>query len=195
VSTVDETDEHLYPDVRDRAIAALRAGLGDGHLTLTQFESAMGVALSATREVELVELVRTLAPPVRITPRDRRLAEPLEIGSSGMFADIRLGGRWQVGRVTKIQTGPSKIVVDLTDAEFDDWNIDLTCQTGFGDVTVIVPRGMRIQLAGVSAPTTNKLDAPTPGFPVIRLNVMIGFGRLRLKHPRLTRAAKKALKA
>jgi hypothetical protein len=114
-----------------------------------------------------------------------------------MFADIRLAGRWQVARTTKVQTGPSKIIIDLTEAEFDDWNIDLTLQTGLGDVILTIPRGLNLQLAGVSAGahSTNNLAPPTPGSPMIRLNVMIGFGRLRMKHPKLSRAEKKALKS
>ncbi len=194
---MDEAEEHLYPDVRDRAIAALRSGLTSGHMSLSQFESAMDTVMRATREAELVELVRSVAPPVRITPRERRFHEPLVLESKGMFADIRLGGRWQVGRVTKVQTGPSKIIIDLTEAEFDDWTVDLTLQTGLGDVILTVPRGMNLHFAGLSAGahSTKKLEPPTPGFPVVRLNVMIGFGRLRLKHPRLSRFEKKALQA
>ncbi|MEY2426575.1 MAG: hypothetical protein QOI61_2147 [Actinomycetota bacterium] len=193
---MNETDDHIYADVRERVIELLRASLGDGRMSIVQFEEAMGTALASNSEAELTDLVRRLAPPVRITPADRRMDEPLVIESKGMFGDIRLRGRWQVARKTKVQTGPSKIIIDLTEAEYDDWNIDLTLQTGLGDVILTVPRGMNIQWAGVSAGAhTSKLDPPTPGYPTIRLNVMIGFGRLRLKHPRLSRAEKKALKA
>ena len=192
---VDEAEEHLYPDVRERAIGALRLGLTTGRMSLTQFEAAMDTAMRATREAELVELVRTVAPPVRITSRERRLTEPLSITTPGLFQDIRLRGNWQVPRELRIQTGPSKIILDLTEAEFDDWNVDIRAQTGFGDVIVIVPRGMAVQLIGVSGTHNSKLEPPTPGYPVVRLSVMIGIGRLRLKHPRLSRAEKKALKA
>jgi len=196
VSAVDETEEHLYPDVRDRALAALRAALSAGHLTLTQYEAAMDTALHATREAELVELVRAIAPPVRITPRDRRFTEPQVVATTGMFQDIRLRGKWQVARTLRVQTGPSKIVLNFTEAEFDDWTVDVTAQTALGDVTVIVPRGMAVQLNSVNGPSLNRLDPPAPGYPVLRLNVNItGLGKLRLKHPRLSRKEKKALNA
>jgi hypothetical protein len=175
----------------------LRAGLTDGVASLSDYEAAIEAALKATTEAELTDLVRKFAPPVRITPPERRYTEPLVIESKGMFADIRLAGRWQVARTTKVQTGPSKIIIDLTEAEFDEWNIDLTLQTGLGDVILTIPRGMNLQLAGVSAGahSTKNLAPPTPGYPMIRLNVMIGFGRLRMKHPKLSRAEKKALKS
>jgi hypothetical protein len=175
----------------------LRAGLTHGTGSLAEYESAIEAALKATTEAELAQIVRKFAPPVRITPPERRYAEPLVIESKGFFADIRLAGRWQVARTTKVQTGPSKINVDLTEAEFDDWTIDLTLQTGLGDVILTIPRGMNVQLAGVSAGahSTKNMAPPVPGYPTIRLTVMIGFGRLRMKHPKLTRAEKKALKA
>ena len=181
----------VRPAARDRVLELLRAGLSDGHSDITEYETAIDAALHAETEAELAELVRKYAPPVEITPPERRYAEPRKMETLGMFSDIRLRGRWQVARDLTVKTGPSKIVLHFTDAEFDDWDVKLRTETGFGDITLIVPRGIAIQLVDIVAPVTNKLEPAAPGFPIIQLTAKIGFGRLRLKHPRETRQQKK----
>lgn len=179
----------VRPDVRDRVLELLRAGLSQGHSDIAEYETAIDAALHAESETELADLVRKYAPPVEITPPERRYAEPFKMETLGMFSDIRMHGRWQVARDLTVKTGPSRMVLDFVDAEFDDWEIKLTAQAGFGDITLIVPRGMTVQLIDVVGPVTNKLAEPTPGYPVILLTAKIGFGRLRLKHPRVSRRA------
>ncbi|MEY2469426.1 MAG: hypothetical protein QOF21_2124, partial [Actinomycetota bacterium] len=69
-------------------------------------------------------------------------------------------------------------------------------QTALGDITVIVPRGMAVQLASVNGPSLNRLAPPVPGYPVVRLAVNImGLGKLRLRHPRESRKTKRERKA
>ncbi|MEY2474073.1 MAG: hypothetical protein QOK28_3402 [Actinomycetota bacterium] len=180
-------------DVRDRVLELLRAGLSDGHSDITEYEAAIDAALHATSEAELAELVRKYAPPVTITPPERCYSQPFKMETLGLFSDIRMRGRWQVARDLTVKTGPSKIVLDFTDAEFDDWDVKLKTETGLGDITLIVPRGVTVKLVDVVGPVTNKLEESTPGYPVIELTVKIGFGRLRLKHPRAKRSAGRAL--
>lgn len=183
----------ISPETRDRVLAMLREGLTAGNASLSEYETAIEVALAATREAELTELVRKFAPPVRITPEERRHGEPLTIESSGIFNDVRMRGRWQVARDLTVKTNGSKILLDFSEAEFDGWTIDLTTQTTLGDVTIIVARGVAVQQSGKTVAALSRLEPPMPGYPVIRLTATIGFGKLRLKHPRQSRREKKAL--
>jgi hypothetical protein len=183
----------VRPDVRDRVLELLRAGLSQGYSDITEYETAIDAALHAQSEAELADLVRKYAPPVEITPPERRYAEPFKMETLGMFSDIRMRGRWQVARDLTVKTGPSRMVLDFADAEFDDWEVKLHTEAGFGDITLIVPRGMTVQLLDIIGPVTNKLEEPTPGYPVIQLTAKINFGRLRLKHPRVKRSAGRAL--
>jgi hypothetical protein len=45
----------------------------------------------------------------------------VEISTS--MGEVRLESRWQVGRLTKIHTGMGAVTIDLTEAEFDDWDV------------------------------------------------------------------------
>jgi hypothetical protein len=117
--------ERLPDDVRSRTIEYLRHAVGRGQLSLT--------------EAELVALVREVAPPVTITPPERQLPEPLDVSTSGMFADVKLRGAWQLPRQLRVRTGPSRITIDLTNAEFDSWTVEIVAHADVGDLTVIVP--------------------------------------------------------
>ena len=178
---------HLPDDVRSRTVDFLREAVARGQLSLAQFESAVDLVMRATREAELAALVREVAPPVRITPVERQLQEPLEISSTGMFANVNLLGNWQVPRHLSVRTGPSRITIDLTEAEFDDWTVEIVAHAEMGDVTLIVPRGMAVQLVGTSGPTRSKLTPPVPGFPLVRLSATVGLGKIRFRHPKQSR--------
>lgn len=182
----------IAPETRERVLAMLRDGLTAGSATLSEYEGAIEGALKATLEAELTELVRKFAPPVRMTPADRRHTEPLTIETSGIFNDIRMRGRWQVARDLTVNTAGSKILLDFSDAEFDDWTIELKTHAALGDITLIVPRGVAVQQSGKTVAALSRLEPPVPGFPVIKLTATLGFGKLRLKHPRLSRREKKA---
>jgi hypothetical protein len=181
-------------EVRERVLELLRAGLSTGDSSLEDYETAIEAALHATTETELAELVRKYAPPVLITAPERRYDEPRIIETVGMFNDIRLRGRWQVARDLTVRTNGSRIVVDFSEAEFDDWTIDLTIVAGggFDAATVIVPRGMCIQVVGKSQHAYAKLEPSVPGFPVIRLSASTVFGKLKVKHPRAKRSEGRA---
>jgi hypothetical protein len=56
--------------------------------------------MGARAHADFASVVRSLRPPVAFTPAARRRQEPLKISTS--ISDVRLKGRWQVGRLTKI---------------------------------------------------------------------------------------------
>jgi hypothetical protein len=107
--------------------------------------------------------------------------EPLEIATS--MGEARRDCRWQVGRVTKIDTGVGAVIVDLTEAEFDDWEVEIVVQTRMGAITVISPPGLDIRLVGRNSPVTISLEPPIPGFPVVRLSATSDMGTIRVMNP------------
>jgi len=185
----------VAPETRERVLELLRGGLSSGDSSIEEYEAAIESALQATSESELAELVRKYAPPVLITAPERRYDEPRIIETEGMFNDIRLRGQWQVARDLTIRTNGSRMIVDFTEAEFDDWTIDLTIVAAgaFDAAKVIVPRGMAVRIVGKSRHAYTKLEPAIPGYPVIRLSASTVFGKLRLRHPRAKRSAGRAL--
>jgi hypothetical protein len=177
-----ETEPPISDDVRQRGIDVLQGLLASGQVELDRFQSALDGLLAARSYTEFASVVRTLPPPVAFTPAARRRQEPLEISTS--MGEVRLQGRWQVGRLTKIATRAGSVIIDLTEAEFDDWEVEIVVHTTMGRVTVIAPRGLDVRQVGKSAAVSGTLDDPIPGFPVVRLSASSDMGTIRVMHPK-----------
>jgi hypothetical protein len=75
------------------------------------------------------------------------------------------------------------VVVDLTEAEFDDWDVEIVIHTRMGSITVISPRGLDVRLVGQNSPVTMSLEPPIPGFPVVRLSATSDMGAISVMNP------------
>jgi hypothetical protein len=177
-----ETEPPISENLRQRGIDVLQGLLASGKVDLDRFQTALDGLLGARSYADFASVVRALPPPVAFTPVARRREEPLEISTS--MGEVRLKGRWQVGRLTKISTRAGMVTIDLTEAEFDDWEVEIVVHTTMGGVTVIVPRGLDVRQVGKSAAVNSTLDEPIPGFPVVRLSASSDMGTIRVKHPK-----------
>jgi hypothetical protein len=128
-------------DARHRAMEFLKERYAVGEVDAGRFDTGVADLLAAQTEAELAGVVRSLPPPVALTSMDRRLAKPLEIHSG--TGRLRLEGRWQVARQTHVSADLGSVRIDLTEAEFDDHITDLHVYTGWGSITIIVPRRCR----------------------------------------------------
>ena len=171
----------MSEDAQHRATEFLKGLYAAGRIDEDRFDSGVAELLAATSETEVAEVVRALPPPVALTSADRRLDQPLEI-HSGMRR-LRLAGRWQVARETHLSADLGSVRVDLTEAEFDDRVIDLHVYTGWGSITIIVPRGVAVQVIHHRGGVDSRLEPPVPGLPLIRLDVTTNIGKVRLRHP------------
>ena len=159
----------------------LQGLLASGSVDLDRFHAALDGLLKARTEPEVAAVVRSLPPPVALTPSARRRQEPLEISSP--MGEVRLAGRWQVGRRTTVHAGMGTVTIDLTEAEFDDWDVELVVQTTMGTITLIVPRGFDVRQVGRSGAVASTIEPPIPGFPVVRLSATTDMGTIRVMHP------------
>jgi len=171
----------MRADDKRRATEFVKQLYASGGIDEVHFEVGIARLLGATTDAELVDAVRSLPPPVTFTSADRRLSGPLEI-HSGM-GRLRLEGRWQVGAETHVSADLGSVRLDLTDAEFDDHVIDLHVYSGWGTITIIVPRGVNVQIVRHRGGVSSQLEPPVPGFPLIRLDVTAMIGKVRLRHP------------
>jgi hypothetical protein len=172
----------MSEDAQHRATEFLKGLYASGRIDADRFDSGVTELLAATSDTEVAEVVRALPPPVTITSPDRRLDKPLEI-HSGMRR-LRLTGRWQVARETHVSADLGSVRVDLTEAEFDDRVIDLHVYTGWGSITIIVPRGVGVQVLRQRGGVDSRLEPPLPGLPLVRLDATTNIGKVRLRHPR-----------
>jgi hypothetical protein len=176
-----ETGPPVSEDVQQRGIDFLQGLLASGKVDLDRFQTALDALLEVHTQAEFVSVVRSLPPPVEFTAPARRRQEPLEISTS--MGEVRLEGRWQVSRLTKIDTGMGSVTIDLSQAEFDGWDVEIVVHTHLGEITVIVPRGLEVRPVGKSGPVNIALEPPVPGFPVVRLSATCDMGTIRVMHP------------
>ena len=176
-----ETEPPISEDLQQRGIDFLQGLLASGKVDLDRFHRALDALLGVHTQADFASVVRSLPPPVEFTPPARRRQEPLEISTS--MGEVRLEGRWQVSRLTKIDTGMGPVTIDLSQAEFDDWDVEIVVHTHMGTITVIVPRGLEVRPVGRSGPVNTALEPPIPGFPVVRLSATCDMGTIRVMHP------------
>jgi hypothetical protein len=176
-----ETEPPVSEDLRERGLDYLRELLASGKVDLDRFQTALDALLGVHTQADFASVVRSLPAPVELTPPARRRHEPLEISTS--MGEVRLEGRWQVSRLTKIDTGMGSVTIDLSQAEFDDWDVEIVVHTRMGAITVIVPRGLEVRPVGRSGPVNTALELPIPGFPVVRLTATCDMGTIGVMHP------------
>jgi hypothetical protein len=171
--------DELPDDVRDRGIDVLRGLAADGRLRADALESAIGRVLAARTEDQFAAIMESLPPPVALTPQRRRMTEPLRL-RAGMRG-LRLSGRWQLAARTTLRAELGRVIVDLTEAEFDALTVDLDVYTGWGSVTILVPDGVGVQVIRHHGALRSELDPPLPGLPLVRLDARTNVGTIRLR--------------
>ena len=176
-----ETEPAISEELQQRGIDYLQGLLASGKVDLDRFQKTLDTLLGAQTHADFASVMRSLPPPVEFTPPARRRQEPLEISTS--MGEVRLEGRWQVSRLTKIDTGMGSVTIDLSQAEFDDLDVEIVVHTRMGEITVIVPRGLEVRPVGRTGPVNTALEPPIPGFPVVRLSATCDMGAIRVMHP------------
>ncbi len=168
----------LSEETRSRAVQALHALVAADRIDSVQFERAVAELLQARTEAELAELLRSLPSVSAMTPAERRRDGPLKLG--GGFGRLRIEGRWQLARETRISVELGSVTVDLTDAELDDRVVDLRVYTGWGAIRIIVPPGLGIEVVRHRGRVISRIGPPTPGLPLVRLTALTNIGRTHL---------------
>ena len=171
----------MREDAQQRATEFVKELYAAGEIDADRLDTGVAGVLAARSEAEVADVVRSLPAPVALTSPERRLGRPLEIHS--LFGRLRMAGKWQVAAETHISADLGSISLDLTEAEFDAHVIDLHVYSGCGSITIIVPRGVDVQIIRHRGGVDSRLEAPVPGLPMVRLDVTANIGRVHLRHP------------
>lgn len=168
-------------DARHRATEFVKELYAAGSIDADQLDTGVAGLLAARTDTEVAAVMRSLPAPVALTSPDQRLTRPLEV--HGGIGRLRLTGRWQIATETHVSADLGSVRIDLTDAAFDDHVIDLHVYTGWGSITIIVPRGVAVQITHHKGRVDVRLEPPVPGLPLIRLDVTTNIGTVHLRHP------------
>jgi hypothetical protein len=160
---------------RERTIAALRDAAVAGRLTLDEFAGRVEQASLAVTSEELVPLVEDLPA----TGSAQAVSEHRAIGSR-----LVRRGRWEVAAHSTVLSVGATVVLDLGQATLHAAETTLRVRNWAGTVTILVPRGVHVEVDGGGAFGTRDIDLPDTGpvanAPRLRIRTSGPFGTLRV---------------
>jgi hypothetical protein len=171
---------------RDRVATQLRDHLADGRLTLDEFTERVDAAHAARTVGELGELTRDLPArqPVELVPAP---AAPSR-WSVAVMGENRLEGRWRAGEHVAAVAVMGEAVVDFSRAQLGDSDVVVTAVAVMGEVKVIVPEGVDVELTGFALMGTKRdrtaAAEPLPGAPRIRVRAFALMGEVTVRSGR-----------
>lgn len=99
------------------------------------------------------------------------------------FGDVKRGGRWTVAEATRSLTVFGDTVLDLREATLEAQTVAVRAFVMFGDVKVIVPPGIDVQLRGGLVFGDQKVQRRTevpPGAPRVDIEAYGAFGDVKV---------------
>jgi hypothetical protein len=171
--TPDDLDLRVSDADRERAVSLLREHTVAGRLTLEELSERVELAYAARTEGELAAVASDLPAPATAVaapaPRGRRWTVAL-------IGDVKRMGRWRLVDRTVALLGIGDLELDLRGAVIDDPEPTITVAALIGDVTVVVPEGVAVEVSGfvvIGDRRDDAADAPLhPGAPVVHLRVV-----------------------
>lgn len=176
---------------RDRVVAVLRLHCTEGRLTLDEFSDRVGAVYEARTTHDLDDVVRDLPVPWSAGPAaEHGPARPRKAVKwmVAVFGDSTRRGRFTLDDESAAVAAFGDCTLDLSEALIEGPNPLVTAVAVFGDVTVIVPDGIEVDLEGVAIfgdkRCTTGDTPPVPGSPVVLVRAFALFGDVRVRPPR-----------
>ncbi|MBB3725293.1 DUF1707 SHOCT-like domain-containing protein [Nonomuraea dietziae] len=134
---------------RDRVAEVLRVAVGEGRITLEEFNERVDRTYSARTLGELDEVVADLPGPGALSEPTRATPLPVPVGGDTLLLHTTSGrvgqvGRWSVPPYLSAKAGRwGKVRIDFTSADCPHREVllDIEITSWFGDIVVVVPRG------------------------------------------------------
>jgi Domain of unknown function (DUF1707)/Cell wall-active antibiotics response 4TMS YvqF len=157
---------------RERVAALLRESTAEGRITLEELSERVELAYAARTRPELDAVVEDL-PGRDAVPRDTGRPRAARWTVAVIGNEAR-GGRWRPGEDTRALALIGDCTLDLRQAEVEGGELAVTAIALLGDVRVVVPPGVAVDLEGVALVGSKKYrlgEGPEPpaGAPHVRV--------------------------
>jgi hypothetical protein len=158
---------------RERAAELLQRACGEGRLTLEEFSERVAVAWAAQDSAALDRVTAGITPPIVGTPPSARTMV-------NILGDEKRVGRWRLPRRLRIYSLIGDWTLDLRGALVNgdavaEGLVEVTYFSVIGDLRVIVPEGVEVELGGMVLIGDRKLELAAvplrPGTPRIKVRV------------------------
>lgn len=205
-------EESRQPEIRisdadrDAVVAQLRMHCTEGRITLDEFSDRVGEVYNARTPTDLDRVLRDLpvpwsAPspavksvtlPRKRDPRgvDRRPGRRPVRWMVALFGDSRKSGRFRLDDESSVVAIFGDCVLDISEATIDRPEVVISAVSVFGDVVVVVPEGIEVDLQGFAlfGDRSQQSNGPVlPGSPVVVVRALAVFGDVRVRPPRTGR--------
>ena len=165
---------------RERTAELLQRACGDGRLTLEEFSVRVGSVWNAqsSQELQLATSGLATAPVVGTAqPVDRVVT---------VFGESKRRGRWRLrGEALRTTTVFGSVELDLREVLTDAKVIEVKGSCWFGELKLIVPEGVEVDLTGRAVFASRELHlAPVPrvaGTPLVHVHVNVQFGAVSVR--------------
>jgi len=163
---------------REETVAALRAHVVDGRLTLEEFAERVDRVYEARTRPELDALTHDLPDDSAESGPQRRRRPKRFTGVA--FGSVERRGRWRVPRFAGLAVLFGDADIDLRTAEIGGGTVTITALILFGNADFYVPRSVDVDLGGFTIFGHRREhgdDAdPAPQAPLVRIRVYSLFG-------------------
>ncbi|HEX6256079.1 MAG TPA: DUF1707 domain-containing protein [Euzebyales bacterium] len=176
---------------RDAAEARLHAAFADDVLGFDEFGDRMRLVLAARTRGELHAALAdlpTVPGPQRGTA-GRPRGQPARTGGSAIaiMSRVETRGRWRPADSTTALAVMGDALIDLQGVEFQGDVLVINAISVMGDVEIVVPEGVAVDLRGLSVmgSRTVEIDGDVaPDAPVVRVDGVAVMGDVTVRHPR-----------
>jgi DUF1707 SHOCT-like domain/Cell wall-active antibiotics response LiaF, C-terminal len=167
---------------REAAVERLRSASVEGRLNLEELTNRTEAAYSAQTRGELARVTADLPEPSG-TRSQLPLARSRRIVS--VFANVTRSGWWRAeGTVSPVSVF-GDVELDLRQAVVPSGEVEIKAVAPFGDIEVIVPDGISVELTGLSVFGRKKVDvrrsASIESAPVVRVRAVTVFGSVLVR--------------
>jgi hypothetical protein len=153
---------------RERVAGVLRDAAAEGRITLEELSERLELAWAACTQPELDTVVEDL-PDRDAAMTDTRPARAAR-WIVAMIGNDERSGRWRPGEDTRALALIGDCTLDLRQADVEGGELRITAIAVIGDVRVVVPPGVAVELDGISLLgdkryRVGEVPAPPPGAP------------------------------
>lgn len=176
---------------REATVERLRVASVEGRLTLGELTERTEAAYTAVTQAELVVITSDLpgvgqgapapAPAYGSQERPPGRARQWFVAVMG---DSKRRGKWRIDQGLGAVAVMGDVVLDLREAEVRTDVVDIVATSVMGDVKIIVPDGVDVQLEGIAImgdKKVNVVEAPTGlNVPLIRVRAYVLMGDVKV---------------
>ncbi|MFB9234121.1 DUF1707 domain-containing protein [Plantactinospora siamensis] len=169
-------ETRVSDDERNRVVDRLNQAVGEGRLTLAEFETRVDGVLAARTQAELEPWTADLPAAVG-APESAQLRS--------RASSLRRAGRWVVPRRLLIETRSSSVRLDLTQAVITSPTVEVLLDVQSSSVQLILPPGASAEVHDVELTASSaRARVPDSGGLHVVLRGTLRSSSLRVRYQR-----------